>query len=285
MDQAAWGWHSDWPAPAKINLFLHVLGRRADGYHLLQSVMRYVGFNDTLRCAPNKSLSLDNPLPGVLPEQDLCLRAACQLQKYSGCRQGATIRLDKRLPMGGGLGGGSSDAATVLIALNYLWGTGLSLTELQQLGAQLGADVPFFLFGQNAFVEGVGEILHPVELPESWYVLLFPPLSVSTAAIFGDERLTRNTPPLEAASWRPGIGSNDLTPVVSRRFPAVRAHLDWLGQYAPASMSGSGATVFAEFPSQADAESVLECLPQEMRGRVARGLSRHPLADILNGTR
>jgi 4-diphosphocytidyl-2-C-methyl-D-erythritol kinase len=274
-----WDWHSVYPAPAKLNLFLHVVGRRADGYHLLQTLFRLVDHGDTLRFSPRAdgAIRLATPLPGVPPESDLTVRAARLLQAETGCRQGADIAVDKRLPMGGGLGGGSSDAATVLLALNHLWRLGVPRARLQQIGLTLGADVPVFVGGRNAFAEGVGEALRPVDLPPAWYVVLEPPVAVPTAAIFGAPELKRDTAPMGAADWAPGVGGNDLQAVAVARFPAVAEHLRWLAGYGDARMSGSGACVFAEFGSPLAAQAVLDELPATMVGWVAAGLERHPL--------
>ncbi|MBS1191062.1 MAG: 4-diphosphocytidyl-2C-methyl-D-erythritol kinase [Rhodocyclaceae bacterium] len=278
----SWTWDSTWPAPAKLNLFLHVVGRRPDGYHLLQTVFRFVDRGDRLRFLPREDgdIVLARPIPGVPPETDLTVRAARLLQEETGCRQGATIALEKCLPMGGGLGGGSSDAATVLLALNHLWGLGLPRHRLQELGLGLGADVPVFVFGRNAFAEGVGEALQLVDLPPAWYVVLEPPVGVPTAAIFGAPDLKRDTPAISASAWRPGFGHNDLEPVACARFPAVAEHLAWLCQFGPAMMTGSGACVFAEFTNREAAEAVAAQLPGSMRGWVATGLAAHPLAYI-----
>lgn len=277
-----WSWDSTWPAPAKLNLFLHVVGRRPDGYHLLQTLFRFVDHGDSLRFLPRDDgeIVLANPIPGVPAEADLTVRAARLLQAETGCRQGATIALDKRLPMGGGLGGGSSDAATVLLALNHLWNLGLPRRRLQELGLGLGADVPIFVFGRNAFAEGVGEELTPVELPPAWYIVLEPPVQVPTAAIFGAADLKRDTPAIHAADWRPGFGHNDLEPVACRRFPAVAEHLAWLGQFGPAMMTGSGACVFAEFDEAEKAQAVVAQLPKGWRGWLAKGLTEHSLANL-----
>jgi len=277
-----WNWQSAYPAPAKLNLFLHVVGRRADGYHLLQTLFRFLDHGDLLRFAPRADavVSLRNPLPGVPPETDLTVRAARLLQAETGCRKGVEISVEKRLPMGGGLGGGSSDAATVLLALNHLWQLGLPRRRLQEIGLGLGADVPVFVYGRNAFAEGVGESLRPVALPPAWYVVLEPPVQVPTAAIFGVPELKRDTPPIGAADWRPGFGGNDLEAVACARFPAVAECLDWLSGFAAARMSGSGACVFAEFERREAAESVLQQLPGGMRGWLAAGLEQHPLLDL-----
>lgn len=278
----AWGWHSAYPAPAKLNLFLHVVGRRADGYHLLQTVFRFLDHGDVLRFSPlaGNEVRLARALPGVPPESDLTVRAARLLQAEAGCRKGVEIAVDKRLPMGGGLGGGSSDAATVLLALNHLWQLGLPRRRLQEIGLALGADVPVFVFGQNAFAEGVGETLRAVDLPPAWYVVLEPPVAVPTAAVFGAPDLRRDTPAIRFAEWRAGVGRNDLEPVVRARFPAVGEHLDWLSGAAPEArvgMSGSGACVFAEFSRRAAAEALLRRLPPGIKGWLAGGLAEHPL--------
>ena len=272
-------WNSIYPAPAKLNLFLHVVGRRADGYHLLQTLFRLIDHGDHLRFSPRQDgqLRLLNPLPGVPPESDLTLRAARLLQVETGCRQGADIHLEKHLPMGGGVGGGSSDAATVLLALNHLWQLGLPRQRLQEIGLRLGADAPVFLFGRNAFAEGVGEDLQALDLPPAWYVVLEPPVQVPTALIFSAPELKRDTPSIRAADWHPGFGGNDLQAVAVARFPVIDDYRHWLGQYAEARMSGSGACVFAEFSDEASARQVLDRLPAGMRGWLAAGLAEHPL--------
>ncbi|MCP5268523.1 MAG: 4-(cytidine 5'-diphospho)-2-C-methyl-D-erythritol kinase [Zoogloeaceae bacterium] len=274
-----WHWKSAWPAPAKLNLFLHVVGRRPDGYHLLQTLFRFVDHGDWLHFSPRADgdVVLATPLPGVAPESDLTVRAARLLQAETGCRQGVTISLEKRLPMGGGLGGGSSDAATVLLALNHLWQLGLSRERLQVLGLTLGADVPIFVYGRNAFAEGVGEDFTPLPLPPAWYLVLEPPVQVPTLDIFRSPDLCRETPEISPHSWTPGFGHNDLEKVAVELYPVVAEHLAWLAAFSPARMSGSGACVFAEFASREAAETVLKQLPQGMRGWVASGLSSHPL--------
>jgi len=270
------------PAPAKLNLFLHVVGRRDDGYHLLQTLFRFIDFSDTLHFTLREDGQVHrlNALEGVPPEQDLCVRAARLLQQECGCSLGVDIALDKRIPMGGGLGGGSSDAATTLLALNRLWQLGLTRERLMQIGLSLGADVPVFLFGENAFAEGVGEQLQAFPLPDAWYVVLFPPVHVATAKIFTHPELTRDTISLRirGLSWQ--ALRNDLQPVVCKLHPEVAQHLDWLGQFAQARMTGSGACVFAEFADAGAAQAVLQQLPPDMRGIVARGLAHHPLKDF-----
>ena len=267
------------PAPAKLNLFLHVVGRRRDGYHLLQTAFRFIDYGDDLSFAVREDGEIrhTNPLPGVAPENDLSVRAARALQEEAGCRLGADIGIVKRLPMGGGLGGGSSDAATTLIALNRLWGTRLSRARLQQLALKLGADVPVFVFGRNAFAEGIGEQLSVLSLPPAWYLILVPELAVSTTEIFSAAELTRNTNAITIAAFSVGQGRNDLEPVVCRRYPLVARHLEWLYRYGDARMTGSGACVFCAFGSEEQARRALQELPADMRGFVARGLDRHPL--------
>jgi 4-diphosphocytidyl-2-C-methyl-D-erythritol kinase len=267
------------PAPAKLNLFLHVVGRRRDGYHLLQTAFRFIDYGDELSFAvrADGEIRHTNPLPGVAPENDLSVRAARALQEETGCRQGADIGIVKRLPMGGGLGGGSSDAATTLIALNRLWGTRLSRARLQQLALRLGADVPVFIFGRNAFAEGIGEQLSVLSLPPAWYLILVPELAVSTTEIFSAAELTRNTNAITIAAFSVGQGRNDLEPVVCRRYPQVARHLEWLYRYGDARMTGSGACVFCAFDTEEQARRALSELPAEMHGFVARGLDRHPL--------
>ncbi len=268
-----------WPAPAKLNLFLHVIGRRADGYHLLQTVFRFLDHGDTLHLATRRdgAIRLRTPLPGVPVERDLTWRAARLLKAHTGCRLGADIWLDKRLPLGGGLGGGSSDAASTLIALNRLWGLGLERESLQALGLQLGADVPVFIYGRSAFAEGVGERLTPVELAPASYVVLTPPVMVSTAEVFSSPALTRDTPAVKITTLPPGYGHNDLEPVVVANHPVVGTYLDWLRQHGDARMTGSGACVFAAYPDRAAAEAVFGRRPAGWTGFVADGLGRHPL--------
>ncbi|MBP9713169.1 MAG: 4-(cytidine 5'-diphospho)-2-C-methyl-D-erythritol kinase [Sterolibacterium sp.] len=284
LSTTACGWQDSWPAPAKLNLFLHVVGRRADGLHLLQTVFRFVDYADTLRFCPRDDgrIVLATPLPGVPPADDLTVRAAKMLQAAAGITQGVDIHLDKRLPMGGGLGGGSSDAATTLLALNQLWGSGLPRAALQALGLRLGADVPVFIHGHATFAEGVGERFSDVMLPPAWYLVLIPPVAVPTAQIFNAPDLRRDTPVMRAHEWQPGAGHNDLEPVACCLYPEVAAHLAWLRQHAahaPARMSGSGACVFAEFTgdqAEAEARRVHATLPENMRGFVACGLDRNP---------
>jgi 4-diphosphocytidyl-2-C-methyl-D-erythritol kinase len=273
----------DWPAPAKVNLFLHVVGRRDDGYHLLQTVFRLIDCSDRLRFALRHDglVRHTNALPGIAETSELALRAARLLQAAAGSRLGADITLQKNIPIGGGLGGGSSDAATTLLVLNRLWGLHLPHEELARLALSLGADVPFFLHGGNAFAEGIGERLTPLQLPSAWYVVLTPPVCVPTREVFSDSSLTRNAEIVTISSFSAGFGRNDLEPVVCRRYPVVAAHLAQLREFGDARLSGSGACVFAEFPTEAQAHSVLARMPREMRGFVAAGLDRHPLMKFL----
>ena len=278
------------PAPAKLNLFLHVTGRRADGYHLLQTLFRFIDLNDTLHFTlrSDGEVRRVNALDGVPAEQDLCVRAARLLQQECSCTLGVDITLVKRIPMGGGLGGGSSDAATTLLALNKLWDLGLPRARLMQLGLALGADVPVFVFGENAFAEGVGEQLQAFALPEAWYVVLFPPVHVPTVKIFTHPELTRDTNSITIRALPIGQSfstirwlGNDLQPIVCKLYPKVVQHLAILGHFAPSMMTGSGACVFAEFASEAEARQVMLKLPKEIQGVVARGLQQHPLKDFI----
>lgn len=275
-------WDAWLPAPAKINLFLHVIGRRPDGYHLLQTVFRFVDWCDYLRFGrtDDGSIRLLTNLDRVDAEANLAVRAARALREFTKSHLGATIELDKRLPMGGGLGGGSSDAATTLIALNTLWGLHLSRDELMRIGLRLGADVPVFVNGRNAFAEGVGELLQPIDLNPAWYVILTPAVMVPTGLVFSDPALTRDTERTTIAAFFAGEKlANDLEPVVRRRYPEVARHLDWLVRFGAARMSGSGSSVFAEFTSESEARAVGAQLESGMKGLVVCGLLRHPLAE------
>jgi 4-diphosphocytidyl-2-C-methyl-D-erythritol kinase len=278
-------WKRRYPAPAKLNLFLHVVGRRSDGYHLLQTAFRLIELSDWLRFTPRTDAAVRLPrgLAGIDENEELSVRAARLLQSEAGSNRGVDIDIEKNIPIGGGLGGGSSDCATTLAVLNRLWELDLSRERLASIALALGADVPFFLFGSNAFAEGVGERLTPLELPQAWYLVLVPPVSVSTQAIFASPELTRNTKTFKISSFSAGFGKNDLEPVVCRRHAEVAAHLEWLRQFGDARMSGSGACVFVEFASEREARSVLSRVPAEMRGFAVRGLDRHPLTALLEG--
>lgn len=266
------------PAPAKLNLMLRVTGRRADGYHALQTVFRFIDYGDTvrLRVRADGVIARVGALPGVAESDDLTVRAARALQQAAGTPLGADIALDKRLPLGGGLGGGSSDAATTLLALNHLWGTGLGRQRLQALALPLGADVPVFVYGRSALAEGVGEVLAPLTLPPAWYLVLVPPVGVSTGVIFQHPELKRDSEKAKIQGFSVPAG-NDLEALVCRLYPEVARHLAWLRTVGPAQMTGSGACVFATFADAAAARRALADCPADMRGFVARGLDVHPL--------
>ncbi len=261
------------PAPAKLNLMLHIVGRRADGYHELQTLFQFLDHGDELSFSPREDgeIRLHTELPGVDHDSNLIVRAARLLQHESGCPQGADIYLLKRLPMGGGIGGGSSDAATALLGLNHLWQLHLEEDQLAELGLTLGADVPVFVRGRAAFAEGVGERLQPVELPEPWFLVIAPQVSVSTAEIFADPELTRNTPAITVRSLLAGGGHNDCQPIVEKRYPEVRNALSLLNKFVPASMTGTGACVFGSFPNEGEADKVRRQLPDTLPSFVARG--------------
>jgi 4-diphosphocytidyl-2-C-methyl-D-erythritol kinase len=275
-------------APAKINLFLHITGQRADGYHTLQSVFQLLDFYDTLHFKATNSGEIKriNEINGVPAGQCLCGLAASALQKKTGCKLGVEYTIEKRIPMGGGLGGGSSDAATMLIALNHLWQLNLSRAELMQIGLTLGADVPIFIFGQNAWAEGIGEQLTAITLEPNYYVVLTPPIHVSTAQIFANSRLTKDTKPLKIADFSSGAYlsnfRNDLEKGVCEEFPAVATTLKWLSQFGEARMSGSGASVFVAVNSKQKADEILAQKPANCTGFVAKGLVKHPHFDLVD---
>ncbi|OOZ37776.1 4-(cytidine 5'-diphospho)-2-C-methyl-D-erythritol kinase [Solemya velesiana gill symbiont] len=269
-----------WPAPAKLNLLLRVVGRRQDGYHLLQTVFQFLDFGDRLRFRLRDDGQVRRlvELAGVPEARDLVVRAARLLQEEAGITLGADIELDKRLPMGGGLGGGSSDAATTLVVLNKIWRAGLSTEHLAELGLTLGADVPVFVRGVSAWGEGVGEHLTPVELPEPWFLVLVPGCEVPTADIFGDPDLTRDSPRITIRDFLAGRVENDCIPVVCRRFPEVAEAMDWLAQ---PRLTGTGACVFAVFASEADALRVKEAAAGRYQAFVARGVNHSPLLKMV----
>jgi 4-diphosphocytidyl-2-C-methyl-D-erythritol kinase len=266
-----------WPAPAKLNLFLHVVGKRADGYHLLQTVFQFLDYADELefRVTDDGCVTRAADLPGVPAEHDLTLRAARLLQQTAGTSRGVEIHLRKRIPPGGGLGGGSSDAATTLLALNRLWETGLPRAALAALGLKLGADVPVFIGGLSAWAEGVGEQLTPIELAQPWYVVLSPPVTVSTAAVFRGLELTRYSPAITIRDFRAGRTRNDLEPAVRRQYPEVDQALTWLSRFGEARLTGSGGCAFVALEDESEARSIFDKAP--CGGFVARGLNRHPL--------
>jgi len=261
------------PAPAKLNLMLHIVGRRADGYHELQTLFQFLDYGDELGFAVREDgeIRLHTEIPGVPHDSNLIVKAARRLQQQSGCPLGADIWLDKRLPMGGGIGGGSSDAATTLLGLNHLWRLGWDEDRLAELGLALGADVPVFVRGRAAFAEGVGERLQPVELSEPWFLVVAPQVFVSTAEIFSAPELTRNTPPITVRSLLAGGCHNDCQPVVEKRYPEVRNALNLLNKFVPAKMTGTGACVFGSFPNQGDADKVARQLPVTLPSFVAQG--------------
>lgn len=271
------------PAPAKLNLMLRIVGRRDDGYHLLQTVFQFIDRCDwiTLRRRTDGLIRLLTPLPGVPEEQDLTVKTAQILRRFTGVRYGVDIEIEKNLPMGGGLGGGSSDAATTLLGLNALWQTDLSLRDLMPLGLRLGADVPVFVNGRSAWAEGVGEILNPIDLPEPWYVVVVPPCHVATAKIFSAPGLTRNNKPIKIADFLAGQQENHCLPVVSELYPEVEAALRSLGHFAPARLTGTGACVFAAFPNEAGARAAAMALESNWSVFVARGQNRSALHQAL----
>lgn len=277
-----------WPSPAKLNLFLYITGQRADGYHELQTLFQFLDYGDQLTITPRNDdeINLLTPIAGVENAQNLIVRAARLLQKHtagSGRPHGADISVEKSLPMGGGLGGGSSNAATVLVALNDLWHCGLSDEKLADLGLTLGADVPVFVRGHAAFAEGIGEKLQPAEPIERWYLVAHPGVSIPTPIIFSDPDLTRNTPvrPLTALLAAPY--ANDCEAIARKRFRKVEQALSWLLQYAPSRLTGTGACVFAEFDTESSARQVLSIAPEWLQGFVARGVNVSPLHLVRSG--
>lgn len=275
-----------WPAPAKINLFLHVVGRRADGYHELQTVFQFLDHGDTLFIRPRGDgvCQREPEIPGIEQERDMSVRAARLLSQASGCGLGADIRLEKRLPLGGGLGGGSSNAATTLVALNRLWNLGLTRDELATIGLRLGADVPIFIHGHASFAEGIGEKLSHLELPEPWFLVVTPPVQVVTREIFEAPELKRDTPRLTLRQFRAGSSTrNDCEPVTRARHPQVGEALERLARFAPARMTGTGASVYAAFASRPEALMARSAMPANWSGFIARGLNESPLARLRAG--
>ena len=274
-----------WPSPAKLNLFLYITGQRADGYHSLQTLFQFLDYGDTIDIAlrGDGEIRLLTPVEGVAHEDNLIVRAARLLMKVASESNrlpkgsGADLSIDKRLPMGGGLGGGSSNAATVLVALNHLWQCGLSIDELAALGLTLGADVPVFVRGHAAFAEGVGEILTPVEPEEKWYLVAHPGVSIPTPVIFNDPDLPRNTPKRSIKTLLKCEFGNDCEVIARKRFREVDAALSWLLEYAPSRLTGTGACVFAEFDTESRARQVLEQAPEWLKGFVAKGVNLSPL--------
>jgi 4-diphosphocytidyl-2-C-methyl-D-erythritol kinase len=272
-----------WPAPAKLNLFLHVTGRRADGYHELQTLFQLIDLADELILTVRDDGAIERPAgaPGVMSKEDLTVRAACALKAATGSPLGANIELRKRIPMGGGLGGGSSDAATVLLALNQIWGCGLDVTDLAALGLSLGADVPVFIGGSSAWAEGVGERLVPVELPQAWYVILHPGVHVGTGGVFQSPELTRNSPLITIRAFFESGGRNDCEPVVRAQYPEVGEALDWLAGHGGGRLTGTGACVFATCASETEAQRLAARVPERWKSYVARGLNTSPVQERL----
>ncbi|CNI24160.1 4-diphosphocytidyl-2-C-methyl-D-erythritol kinase [Yersinia rohdei] len=280
-----------WPSPAKLNLFLYITGQRADGYHQLQTLFQFLDYGDELTIVPRNDdqIHLLTPIEGVENEQNLIVRAARLLQQHQPnpdaikIPRGADISIDKCLPMGGGLGGGSSNAATVLVALNTLWQCGLSDDELATLGLTLGADVPVFVHGHAAFAEGIGEKLQPAEPIEKWYLVVHPGVSIPTPIIFSDPELKRNTPIRPLAALLSAPYANDCEPIARKRFREVEQALSWLLQYAPSRLTGTGACVFAEFDTESSARQVLSIAPEWLHGFIARGVNVSPLHRVRSG--
>jgi 4-diphosphocytidyl-2-C-methyl-D-erythritol kinase len=272
-----------WPAPGKLNLFLHVTGRRPDGYHELQTLFQLIDLCDTITITVREDGRIERPAgpAGVAPHADLTLRAALALQQATGSARGAELRVHKRIPQGAGLGGGSSDAATTLLALNELWGCRLSLDDLARLALPLGADVPVFVQGSSAWAEGVGERLTPVAVPPAWYVIIYPGVAVSTQEVFQSPELTRNSPLITIRAFFQSGGRNDCEPVVRARSPEVAAALDWLAREDSARLTGTGSCVFTARASAADAERLAARVPDRWMSFVARGLNTSPVHEQL----
>ena len=272
-------WEERWPAPAKLNLMLRITGQRADGYHLLQTVFQFIDLCDWIRFHPvaDGRVSLDKTIPGVAESDDLTVRAANLLKAETGCAQGVRIEVEKNLPMGGGLGGGSSDAATTLVVLNELWGLGLSRESLLRLGLSLGADVPVFVYGHASWAEGVGEKLVQIDVPEQWVVVIKPDCHVNTKEIFSDKDLTRNSKSIKIDDFTAGQQQNDCLAVVRERYQPVKDALVDLSQYSEARLTGTGACVFAQFDSEMAAVKAYESLRDKWQVYLARGKNESPL--------
>jgi len=277
-----------WQAPAKLNLFLHITGRRADGYHLLQTVFHFINISDTLyfEVSENNQINISPSIENVPDEENIIIKAAKLLQSTAGIHKGATIRLTKRLPMGGGLGGGSSDAATTLLALNKLWDINMKKDELMSLGLSLGADVPIFIHGQTAWAEGVGETLTNVpeleNMAKNWFLVLFPKINVKTGAIFSSSELTRDKLPIRIRDFLNGTTENVFEPVVAEQYPEIREALNWLSQFADAKLTGTGACIFASFKTEQEAREVAAQAPKKWQTFVAKGCFTTPIEDMYN---
>ena len=268
-----------WPAPAKLNLFLHITGQRQDGYHLLQTVFQFIQLIDVIDftilesgLVRRSSISLK-----IDEHDDLVIKAAQKIKKRSGSKLGVDISVKKNIPIGGGLGGGSSDAATTLVALNELWQTGLSIDELSEIGLSLGADIPFFINGNAAWAEGVGDKLTPINLDECFYLVIYPNCGISTKAVFEASDLTRNTPRITIRDFRDGNGKNDCESYVRNHYHDVTEALDWLGEYASSKLTGTGACLFAQFSDENEANEVKYKLPTKWQGYVVKGINKSPL--------
>lgn len=273
-----------WPAPAKINLFLHITGQRSDGYHQLQTAFQFLDHCDFLQfqITEQTEIALAHPMAGVNDADNLIIRAATLLQSHAKIEQGVIISIDKKLPMGGGLGGGSSNAATTLLALNQLWNCQLSNTELAQIGLGLGADIAVFIHGYAAWAEGIGEELTAISPPEPWYIVIVPDCHVSTAEIFASPQLTRDCRSITISRFLSGEGRNVCEDVVKSNYPPVAEALDWLSQYGTPTMTGTGACVFIDFKNQQQAQTVLAMLPENWQGFIAKGCNESPLTHYIN---
>lgn len=274
----------NWPSPAKLNLFLYITGRRADGYHDLQTLFQFIDYGDTLNfnLRNDGEIRLITSIEGVPDDQNLIIRAAKLLKSSTHCTLGADISVTKILPMGGGLGGGSSNAATVLVGLNHLWKCALSVEQLCKIGLTLGADVPVFIYGHAAFAEGVGEKLQPANPPEKWYLVAHPEVHISTPTIFSDPELVRNTPKRSLLTLLRHPFQNDCEPIARKRYPEVEQLISWLLEYAPSRLTGTGACVFAEFDTESAARDVLKKAPEWLHGFVAQGVNTSPLQTVLS---
>ena len=270
--------YTTWPAPAKLNLFLHITSRRKDGYHCLQTIFQFIDYNDILhfKLRQDGQLFCKSSLKDLKPEQDLTLKAARLLKQYSNTSLGVDIQVEKKIPLGGGLGGGSSDAATALLALNQMWQLDLSLETLAKLGIKLGADVPVFIYGRAAWAEGVGELLTQIELEEPWYLVIHPGCHVSTAKIFNAKDLTRSSLPITIRDFVAGKSINVCEAVVGKYYPQVAEAIDWLSKFSPARMTGTGACLFAKFENYSEADLVIKQLPDKWQGFIAQGINISP---------
>lgn len=283
---ASYVWSRGWPAPAKLNLFLHITGRRDDGYHLLQTVFQLLDWGDTLDFRPRNDGKIQrvNKVQGVAEEEDLVVRAARALQQHSRTSLGVDVHLHKVLPMGGGVGGGSSDAATTLVALNHLWQLSIPLDELAEIGLSLGADIPVFVRGDSAWAEGIGEQLQSIALPPQWYIVVHPGVHVATADLFSSKRLTRSCKTTTIADFIDGDCMNVFEPVVLQLYPEVKAAKDWIDKHVPrkSKMTGTGACVFAEVNSEKEAVELVSLLPASWRGWPAKGVNRSAVYEKLS---